>query len=75
MPARRPRRSSVLLGAGTAFAVIALIGAALYAARAGRAGVRRAPAPGPDISRYLLGAAYGTLVMFSAFAAASSPRR
>ena len=31
---------------------------------------RKAPAPSPDISRYLLGAAYGTLVMFSAFAAA-----
>ena len=38
--ASAPRRS-VLLGAGTAFAVTALVGAALYAARAGGAGVRQ----------------------------------
>ena len=61
---------SVLLGAGTAFAVTALVGAALYAGVPAARVFADAPAPSPDISRYLLGAAYGTLVMFSAFAAA-----
>jgi hypothetical protein len=61
---------SVLLGAGTAFAVTALIGAALYAGVPAARVFAKAPAPSPDISRYLLGASYGTLVMFSAFAAA-----
>jgi len=61
---------SVLLGSGTAFAVTALIGAALYAGVPAARVFAKAPAPSPDISRYLLGASYGTLVMFSAFAAA-----
>jgi hypothetical protein len=62
--------TSVVLGAGTAFAVTLLTGAALYAAVPAARVFARAPAPSPDISRYLLGAAYGSLVMFSAFAAA-----
>jgi hypothetical protein len=61
---------SVLLGAGTAFAVTALVGAALYAGVPAARVFAKAPSPSPDISRYLLGASYGTLVMFSAFAAA-----
>ena len=61
---------SVLLGSGTAFAVTALVGAALYAGVPAARVFAKAPAPSPDISRYLLGASYGTLVMFSAFAAA-----
>ena len=61
---------SVLLGSGTAFAVTALVGAALYAGVPAARVFAEAPSPSPDISRYLLGAAYGTLVMFSAFAAA-----
>lgn len=63
------RSQSVLLGAGIAFAVTALIGAALYVAVPAAMTFSRAPAPGADISRFTLGAAYGTLVMFSAFAA------
>lgn len=66
-----PRVSrSVLLGAGTGFAVTALVGAALYAGVPAARVFAKAPSPSPDISRYLLGASYGTLVMFSAFAAA-----
>jgi MFS family permease len=61
---------SVLLGAGTAFAVTTLVGAGLYAGVPAARVFTKAPAPSPDISRYLLGASYGTLVMFSAFAAA-----
>lgn len=61
---------SVLLGSGTAFAVTALVGAALYAGVPAARVFAKAPSPSPDISRYLLGASYGTLVMFSAFAAA-----
>ena len=61
---------SVLLGSGTAFAVTALVGAALYAGVPAARVFAKAPAPTPDISRYLLGASYGTLVMFSAFVAA-----
>ena len=64
------RAQSVLLGAGIAFAVTALIGAALYVAVPAAMTFSKAPAPGADISRFTLGAAYGTLVMFSAFAAA-----
>ncbi|MGZ4648817.1 MAG: hypothetical protein ACXVYC_21130 [Blastococcus sp.] len=61
---------SVLLGAGTAFAVTVLAGAALYAGVPAARVFAKAPAPSADISRYLLGASYGALVMFSAFAAA-----
>jgi hypothetical protein len=60
----------VVLGSGTAFAVTALVGAALYAAVPAARVFSKAPAPSPDISRYMLGASYGTLVMFSALAAA-----
>jgi hypothetical protein len=61
---------TLVVGAGTAFAVTALVGAALYAAVPAARVFSRAPSPSPDVSRYLLGASYGTLVMFSAFAAA-----
>jgi hypothetical protein len=62
---------SVVQGAGTMWAVVLLVGAGLYAAvPAGRA-FTAAPAPDPAVSRYLLGASYGTLVMFSALAAAT----
>ena len=61
---------SVVQGAGTAFAVTLLTGAALYAAVPAARVFADAPAPSADTSRYLLGAAYGALVMFSAFAAA-----
>lgn len=64
------RAQSVLLGAGIAFAVTALVGAALYVAVPAAMTFSSAPAPGADISRFTLGAGYGTLVMFSAFAAA-----
>jgi hypothetical protein len=64
------RSQSVVLGSGTAFAVTALVGAALYAAVPAARVFSKAPAPSPDISRYMLGASYGTLVMFSALAAA-----
>jgi hypothetical protein len=64
------RAQSLLLGAGTAFAVTILVGAGLYAAVPAAMTFASAPAPHADISRYLLGASYGTLVMFSAFAAA-----
>ena len=64
------RTQSVQLGAGIAFAVTALVGAALYVAVPAAMTFSSAPAPGADISRYTLGAAYGTLVMFSALAAA-----
>lgn len=65
-----PTSLSVVLGAGTAFAVMLMTGAALYAAVPAARVFARAPAPSADISRYLLGAAYGALVMFSALASA-----
>jgi hypothetical protein len=64
------RAQSLLLGAGIAFAVTVLTGAALYAAVPAARVFNKAPAPDPSTSRFLLGAAYGDLVMFSAFAAA-----
>ena len=64
------RSQALVLGSGVAFAVTVLTGAGLYAAIPAAMTFSSAPAPGADISRYLLGAAYGTLVMFSAFAAA-----
>ena len=65
-----PTSLSVVLAAGTAFAVMLMTGAALYAAVPAARVFAGAPAPSADISRYLLGAAYGSLVMFSALAAA-----
>ena len=64
------RARSMVLGAGIAWAVTLLTGAGLYAAVPAAMAFSKAPAPGPDISRFTLGAAYGILVMFSAFAAA-----
>jgi|tagenome__1003787_1003787.scaffolds.fasta_scaffold20115961_2 hypothetical protein len=64
------RARSLVVAAGTAFAVTLITGAALYAAVPAARVFTSAPAPSPDISRYLLGAAYGALVMFSAFSAA-----
>lgn len=61
---------SLVLGSGIAFAVTVLTGAGLYVAVPAAMTFSSAPPPTADISRYLLGAAYGTLVMFSAFAAA-----
>jgi hypothetical protein len=61
---------TVVIGAGVALAVTELVGAALYAAVPAARVFSRAPSPSADVSRYLLGASYGTLVMFSAFAAA-----
>ncbi|HEX7461989.1 MAG TPA: hypothetical protein VF317_07435 [Dermatophilaceae bacterium] len=65
---RGPR--TLTLGAGVAFAVTVLIGAGLYAAVPAGITFSKAPAPSADVSRYMLGASYGVLVMFSAFAAA-----
>jgi hypothetical protein len=64
------RAQSLLMSAGIAFAVTVLTGAALYAAVPAARVFNKAPAPDPSTSRFLLGAAYGDLVMFSAFAAA-----
>jgi hypothetical protein len=64
------RARSLVSGAGVAFAVTILVGAGLYAAVPAAMTFTKAPAPHADTSRYLLGASYGTLVMFSAFAAA-----
>ena len=64
------RSLSFTSGAGIAFAVTLLTGAGLYAAVPAAMVFADAPAPSADTSRYLLGAAYGILVMFSAFAAA-----
>jgi hypothetical protein len=64
------RAESLLLGAGIAFAATILTGASLYAAVPAARVFNKAPAPDPSTSRFLLGAAYGDLVMFSAFAAA-----
>jgi hypothetical protein len=61
----------VVQGAGTAWAVVLLVGAGLYAAVPAGRTFTSAPAPDPSVSRYLLGASYGTLVMFSALAAAT----
>lgn len=61
---------SVVQGAGTAWAVVLLAGAGLYAAVPAGRTFASAPAPDAAVSRYLLGASYGTLVMFSALAAA-----
>jgi hypothetical protein len=64
------RARTLVLGSGLAFAVTILVGAGLYAAVPAAMTFSKAPAPSADISRYLLGASYGVLVMFSAFAAA-----
>lgn len=61
---------SVVTGAGTAFAVTLLAGAGMYAAVPAAMTFTSSPAPPAAVSRYLLGGAYGMLVMFSAFAAA-----
>ena len=63
------RAQSIALGAGIAWAVTLLTGAGLYAAVPAAMIFSHAPAPGADISRFTLGASYGTLVMFSALAA------
>ncbi len=64
------RAQSIALAAGIAWAVTLLTGAGLDAAVPAAMTFSHAPAPGADISRFTLGAAYGTLVMFSALAAA-----
>jgi hypothetical protein len=64
------RTRSLAVAAGTAFAVTLVTGAAFYAGVPAARVFAAAPAPSPDVSRYLLGAAYGALVMFSAFSAA-----
>ena len=64
------RARTLVLGSGLAFAVTILVGAGLYAAVPAATTFSKAPAPSAEISRYLLGASYGVLVMFSAFAAA-----
>lgn len=61
---------SITQGAGAAFAITILVGAGIYAAVPAAMTFSNAPAPSADVSRYLLGASYGVLVMFSAFAAA-----
>ena len=61
---------NLALGAGIAWAVTVLTGAGLYAAVPAAMTFSNAPAPGGDASRFSLGAAYGTIVMFSALAAA-----
>lgn len=62
--------TTVVSGSGVAFAVTVLVGAGLYAAVPAAMTFTHAPAPTAAVSRFLLGAAYGVLVMFSAFAAA-----
>jgi hypothetical protein len=57
-------------GSGIALAVTYLVGAGVYAAIPAAMTFSKAPAPDPSTSRYFLGASYGILVMFSAFAAA-----
>jgi hypothetical protein len=64
------RTRSLVTASGTAFAVTLILGAALYAAVPAARVFTSSSAPSPDVSRYLLGAAYGALVMFSAFSAA-----
>jgi hypothetical protein len=61
---------AMVSGAGSAFAVTLLVGAGLYAAVPAAMAFTHAPPPTAAVSRYLLGASYGVLVMFSAFAAA-----
>lgn len=61
---------TLVLGSGLAFSVTVLVGAGLYAAVPAAMTFSKAPDPSADISRYMLGASYGVLVMFSAFAAA-----
>lgn len=64
------RARTLVLASGVTFAVTVLIGAGLYAAVPAGMTFSKAPAPSADVSRYLLAAAYGVLVMFSALAAA-----
>lgn len=61
---------TLVLASGVTFAVTVLVGAGLYAAVPAGMTFSKAPAPSADVSRYLLGASYGVLVMFSALAAA-----
>lgn len=61
---------TLVLGSGLAFSVTVLVGAGLYAAVPAAMTFTHSPAPPAAVSRYLLGASYGVLVMFSAFAAA-----
>jgi hypothetical protein len=60
----------ILSGSGIAFAITILVGAGLYAAVPAAMTFTSSPAPPAAVSRHLLGASYGVLVMFSAFAAA-----
>lgn len=62
---------SVVQGAGTLWAGVVLIGAGLYAAVPAARTFTAARPPDAAVSRYLLGASYGTIVMFSALAAAT----
>lgn len=64
------RARTLVLASGVTFAVTVLVGAGLYAAVPAGMTFSKAPAPSADVSRYLLAAAYGVLVMFSALAAA-----
>lgn len=64
------RAQTLVLASGVSFAVTILVGAGLYAAVPAGMTFSKAPAPSADVSRYLLGASYGVLVMFSALAAA-----
>jgi hypothetical protein len=64
------RAQSLLLGAGVTFATTVLTGAGLYAAVPAARVFSDSPPPDPSTSRFLLGAAYGDLVMVSALAAA-----
>lgn len=63
------RARTLVLASGITFAVTVLVGAGLYAAVPAGMTFSKAPAPSADVSRYLLGASYGVLVMFSALAA------
>lgn len=60
----------VLNGGGSAFAATLLVGAGLYAAVPASMTFAGAPAPTAAVSRAMLGASYGILVMFMALAAA-----
>jgi hypothetical protein len=61
---------SLIGGSGILFASTILTGAGLYAAVPAGMTFADAPAPPAAVARYFLGAAYGVMVMFSAFAAA-----
>ena len=61
---------SLISGSGILFASTILTGAGLYAAVPAGMTFADAPAPPAAVARYLLGAAYGVMVMFSALAAA-----